>query len=157
MMELIKQQTGANFLHVPYKGAAPAMVDVLGGHIPLAGAALAGSLEYIRAGKLRALSISSAQRSKYLPDVPTLMESGLPDLAITAWHGLLAPAKTPRAIVLKLNGALNAALADPEVVEKLNGIGSIAAPGTPEALADQIKRDLARYASVVKAAGITPE
>jgi len=157
MIELIKQQTGANLMHVPYKGAAPAIVDVLGGHIPLAGAALAGSLEYIRGGKLRALSISSAQRSKYVPDVPTLVESGMPDLVITAWHGLLAPAKTPHAIVVKLNTALNAALADPEVIEKLNGIGSIAAPGTPEQLGDQIKRDLARYAGVVKAAGITPE
>ena len=99
----------------------------------------------------------SAQRSKYVPDVPTLIESGMPDMVITAWHGLLAPAKTPRPVIVKLNAALNAALTDPEVIDKLNGIGSIAAPGTPEAFSDQIKRDLARYASVVKTAGITPE
>lgn len=155
MMELVKQRTGANFEHIPYRGAAPAMVDVLGGHIPLAGAALAGSLEYIRDGKLRALSISSRQRSKDLPNVPTLIESGMSDLVITAWHALLAPANTPAAIVNRLNTELNAALDDPQVNDRLNRIGSIPAPGSPQDFGEQIKRDLSRYAELVKSAGIT--
>ncbi|HEY1287013.1 MAG TPA: tripartite tricarboxylate transporter substrate binding protein [Burkholderiales bacterium] len=157
MFELLNQRTGARFVHIPYKGAAPAMVDALGGHLPLVGAALAGSLDYIRAGKLRALSISTAQRSKFLPEVPTLIESGMGDLVITAWHGLLAPAKTPRAVVDRLSRELNAALSEPAVVERLDAIGSIAAPGTPAQLAEQIRRDLERYGQVVKAAGIKVE
>ena len=115
MMELLKQRSGANFVHVPYKGAAPAMVDVLGGQIPLVGAALAGSLAYIQGGQLRALSISSSQRSKDLPDVPTFGECGFDGLVITAWHGLLAPVSTPRPIVERLNRELDALLTDPGV------------------------------------------
>ena len=157
MFELLKQRTGGNFVHVPYKGAAPAMVDVVGGHIPLVGAALAGSLDFIKGGKLRAVAISTAQRSKYLPEVPTLIESGMGELVITAWHGILAPAKTPRAIVDRLSAELNAALSEPAVVERLDAIGSIAAPGSPARFAEQIKRDLERYGQVVKAAGIKLE
>jgi len=157
MMELLKQRTGANFVHVPYKGAAPAMVDVLGGQIPLVGAALAGSLAYIHAGQLRALSISSGKRSKDLPDVPTLSESGFDGLVITAWHGLLAPANTPRPIVDRINRELDALLTDAVVSERLNAIGSIPAPGTPEAFRDQIKNDLVRYAQLVKSIGINPQ
>jgi tripartite-type tricarboxylate transporter receptor subunit TctC len=157
LFELLKQRTGGNFVHVPYKGAAPAMVDVLGGHIPLVGAALAGSLDYIKGGKLRALAISTSQRSKYLPEVPTLIESGMGELVITAWHGILAPAKTPRAIVERLSAELNAALSEPAVIERLDAIGSIAAPGSPGRFAEQIKRDLDRYGQVVKAAGIKLE
>lgn len=157
MFELLRQRTSADFIHVPYKGAAPAMIDVLGGHIPLAGAALAGSLDYIKTGKLRALAISTAQRSKYLPEVPTLIESGMGDLVITAWHGILAPAKTPKAIIQRLSTELNAALAEPAVIDRLDAIGSVAAPGSPERFAEQIKTDLERYGKVVKTAGIQPQ
>jgi tripartite-type tricarboxylate transporter receptor subunit TctC len=154
MYELINQKTGARFVHIPYKGAAPAMTDVLGGHIPLAGAALAGSVDYIKAGKLKAIAISSAQRSKYLPDVPTLVESGLDDMVIAAWHGFLVPAKTPQPIVNRLNSELNAVLADPDVRDRLSAIGSIASPGTPDSFGAQIKRDIARYSPIVKGANI---
>ena len=157
MFELLKQRAGANFVHAPYKGAAPAMVDVMGGHLPMVGAALAGSLDNIRAGKLRALAISTAQRSKFVPEVPTLVESGFPDMVITGWHGIAVPAKTPRAIVERLNRELNSALAEPAVVERLDVIGSIAAPGTPEQFAANLKRDLDRYREVIKAIGIKAE
>ncbi|MFM9886703.1 MAG: Bug family tripartite tricarboxylate transporter substrate binding protein [Burkholderiales bacterium] len=157
MFELLRQRTESNFIHVPYKGAVPAMIDVLGGHIPLVGAALAGSLDYIKTGKLRPLAISTAQRSKHLPDVPTLMESGVGDLVITAWHGIVAPVKTPKSIIDRLTAELNAALAEPVVIERLDAIGSIAAPGSADQFAAQIKRDLARYGQIVKAAGIKPE
>ena len=157
MFELLRQRSGANFVHAPYKGAAPALVDVIGGHLPLVGAALAGSLDHIKSGKLRALAISTAQRSKFVPDVPTLAESGYADLVITGWHGILVPAKTPRAIVERLNTELNAALAEPAVVERLDVIGSVAAPGSAERFAENIKRDLERYGQVVRAAGIKVE
>lgn len=155
MFELINQRTGSKFVHIPYKGAVPAMIDVLGGHIPLAGAALAGSIDHIKAGKLRPLAISGAQRSRFLPDVPTLIESGYNDMVITAWHGILVPAKTPRDIVEKISFHLNAALADPDVRARLDVIGSVAAPGSPESFGEQIKRDLARYTEVVRSAKIS--
>ena len=157
MFELLNQRTGGRFVHVPYKGAAPAMVDAVGGHLPLVGAALAGSLDYIRNGKLRAIAISTSQRSKFLPEVPTLMESGMKDLVITAWHGILVPAKTPKPVIDRLSAELNSALTEPGVAERLDAIGSIASPGTPAQLAEQIRRDLERYGQVVKAAGIKVE
>ncbi len=154
MFELLNLRTGSKFVHVPYKGAAPAMTDVMGGHIPLAGAALAGSLDFVRTGKLVAIAISSARRSTFLPEVPTLEESGVRDLTINAWHGILAPAKTPRAIVERLNATLDAALRDPDVVERLAKLGSIAAPGSPEDFGRQIVADIARYREPVRVAGI---
>jgi tripartite-type tricarboxylate transporter receptor subunit TctC len=154
MFELIKLHTGANFTNVPYGGAAPAIVDVLGGRIPLVGAALTDSVAYIKAGKLRALAISSSSRSHYLPDVPTLAESGIRDVAVSTWHGLMAPANTPRPIVQKLNTQLNLALNDPAVREHLDAIGSIAAPGTPDEFGEEIKSELVANAKLIKAANI---
>jgi tripartite-type tricarboxylate transporter receptor subunit TctC len=156
MFELIKERTGANFVHVPYRGAAPAMVDAMGGTIPMVGAALAGSVEYIKSGKLRALAISGTGRTHYFPDLPTLSEAGLTGISITTWHGLLAPKGTPPAIVAKLNSELNAALRDPKVVARLDVIGSIPSPSTPESFRERIKRDRDMDAELVKAAKIQP-
>jgi tripartite-type tricarboxylate transporter receptor subunit TctC len=153
MFELINQRTGAKFVHIPYKGAAQAMVDVLAGHIPLASAALASTVDMIKTGKLRALAMSSSERSKFLPDVPTLVESGY-DLVITAWHAILVPAKTPRDIVDRLNAHLNAALTDPDVRARLGVLGSVAAPGTPASFDLQLRRDFERFRDVVKTANI---
>ena len=155
--ELLKQRTGANLVHVPYKGGGQAITDVLGGSIPLVYTAIAGANQHVRAGKLTGLAVSSAQRSSSLPDVPTFIESGVPDFEINSWVGILAPAKTPRAIVLRLNTELNAVLADPEVRTKLEALGIGATPGSPEQFGDEIRRDLARYGQVVKAAGIKAE
>jgi tripartite-type tricarboxylate transporter receptor subunit TctC len=156
MFELIKERSGANFVHVPYRGAAPAMVDAMGGAIPLVGAALAGSVQYIKAGKLRPLAVSSSYRSTHLPDVPTLSESGLKGMSITTWHGLLVPVATPEAIVLKLNKELNAALRDPQVIARLDSVGSVPTPTTPEGFGERIKHDLVSYGELVKAANIQP-
>jgi tripartite-type tricarboxylate transporter receptor subunit TctC len=158
--ELLKQRTGANLVHVPYKGGGQALTDVLGGNIPLVYTAVAGAQGHVKSGKLRAIAVSSAQRSKSLPDVPTFIESGiagLNDFEINSWVGLLAPAKTPKAIVDRLTTELNAVLNDPETREKLNLMGIAAAPGTADSFGDEIKRDLARYGQVVKAAGIKAE
>ena len=158
--ELLKMRTGANLVHIPYKGGGQAMTDVLGGTIPLVYTAVAGAQGHIRSGKLRAIAVSSAQRSKSLLDVPTFMESGiagLGDFEINSWVGLLAPAKTPKVVIDRLNMELNAVLNDPEVRDKLNVMGISAAPGTSDHFSEEIRRDLARYGQVVKAAGIKAE
>ena len=155
--ELLKLRTGANLVHVPYKGGGQAMTDVLGGTIPLVYTAVAGAHSHVKSGKLRAIAVSSAQRSRSLPDVPTFIESGISgtgDFEINSWVGLLAPAKTPKAIIDKLNTELNAVLNDTEVREKLNTMGISATPGTTDQFGEEIKRDLARYGQVVRSAGI---
>ena len=155
--ELLKQRTGANLVHVPYKGGGQAMTDVLGGNIPLVYTAVAGAVSHVKSGKLHAVAVSSAQRAPSLPEVPTFIEAGLNDFDINSWVGLLAPAKTPRAIVDKLNTELNAVLNDPVVRERLVTLGISASPGGPERFGRDMARDLARYAAVVKAANIKAE
>jgi tripartite-type tricarboxylate transporter receptor subunit TctC len=152
--ELLKERTGANLVHIPYKGGGQAMTDVLGGNIPLVYTAIAGAIQHVKTGKLHPVAVSSAQRASSLPDVPTFIESGLSDFDINSWVGLLAPAKTPKAIVDKLNAELNAVLTDPAVRERLNGMGIAATPGSADKFAQEIQRDLTRYGSVVKSAGI---
>jgi tripartite-type tricarboxylate transporter receptor subunit TctC len=155
--ELLKQRTGANLTHIPYKGGGQAMTDLLGGTIPLVYTAVAGAIQHVKSGKLHAVAVSSAQRAPSMPDVPTFIESGVPDFDINSWVGLLAPAKTPRAIVDKLNTELNAVLNDPAVRERLNTLGITASPGGPEKFGRDMARDLSRYAAVVKAANIKAE
>ena len=155
--ELLKERTGANLVHIPYKGGGQAMTDVLGGNIPLVYTAIAGAIQHIKTGKLHPVAVSSAQRSSSLPDVPTFIESGLPDFDINSWVALLAPAKTPKAVVDKLNAELNAVLSDPALRERLNGMGIAATPGSVDKFAQEMQRDLTRYGSVVKSAGIKLE
>lgn len=155
--ELLKLRTGANLTHVPYKGGGQAMTDVLGGTIPLVYTAVAGAHGHVKSGKLKALAVSSAQRTSALPDVPTFVESGVPDFVVNSWVGLLAPAGTPAAVVTRLNAELNAVLNDATVREKLRVMGIEPAPGTPEQYRDEIRRDLDRYGAVVKSAGISVE
>ncbi|MFO1304835.1 MAG: tripartite tricarboxylate transporter substrate binding protein [Burkholderiales bacterium] len=155
--ELLNQRTGSNLVHIPYKGGGQAMADALGGNIPLVFTAVAGAMPHLKSGKLVAIAVSSRTRSPSLPDTPTFIESGVPDFEASSWVGILAPAKTPRAIVDRLNRVLTAALKDPEVVEKLAGMGITATPGTPEQFTDQMTSDLAKYGQVVKAAGIKAE
>jgi tripartite-type tricarboxylate transporter receptor subunit TctC len=155
--ELFKQKTGANLTHMAYKGGAQAMVDVLGGNIPLGFVAVAGAAQHIKTGRVNALAITGSQRISSLPQVPTFMESGVPEVDVNSWVGLLAPAKTPRAVVERLNTELNAVLADPEIKERLKSFGIYATPGSTQKFGDEIKKDLARYAHIVKAAGIKPD
>ena len=152
--ELLKQRTGANLVHIPYKGGAPAIADALAGHTPLAFASAASVQNHLKSGNLKALGVPSGKRSRQYPDIPTFAESGWADFDINSWVGLVAPAKTPRAIVERLNTELNAALADPEVRSKLEAAGITATPGTAEAFSATIRKELALYGGVVKAAGI---
>lgn len=155
--ELLKVRTKANLTHVPYKGGGQAMTDVLGGTIPLVYTAVAGAYGHVQSGKLRAIAVSSAQRATALPDVPTFIESGVPDFVVNSWVGILAPAKTPATIVTRLNTELNAVLNDATVREKLRLMGIEATPGSAEQFNNEIKLDLARYGQVVKSAGIRVE
>jgi tripartite-type tricarboxylate transporter receptor subunit TctC len=155
--ELLNQRTGARLVHIPYKGGGQAMADALGGNIPLVYTAVAGAVSYVKAGKLVPIAVSSRQRSSSLPDVPTFTEAGVPDFEASSWVGILAPAKTPRPVIERLNRELNAVLTSPEIVERLAGLGIAATPGTPERFGEQMKNDLAKYGAVVKAAGIKVE
>ena len=155
--ELLRMKTGANLVHVPYKGGGQAMTDALGGNVPLVYTAVAGALQHVKAGRLVPIAVSSTKRVPSLADTPTFMEAGVADFEASSWVALLGPAKMPRPVVEKLNRELNAVLADPAIVERLATLGIVATPGSPQQLADQIRTDLAKYGSVVKAAGIKAE
>ena len=152
--ELLNLKTGAKLVHVPYKGGGQAMSDALGGQIPLVYTAVAGAIKHVEAGKLNAIAVSSRTRSPSMPNTPTFIESGVADFEASSWVGILAPARTPRPVIERLNKELNALLTSPEVIERLAKLGIVATPGTPEQYGEQMKADLAKYGPVVKAAGI---
>ena len=151
--ELFKVMAGVQMTHVPYKGSAPALTDLMGGQVQLMFDNLPPSLPQIKAGKLRALAVTTATRAPALPDVPTIAEAGLPGYESSSWFGLLAPAGTPRDIVVKLNAEIAGWLATPEAKEKLTAIGAIAMGGSPEDFAKHIAAETTKWAGVVKASG----
>jgi tripartite-type tricarboxylate transporter receptor subunit TctC len=151
--ELFKVMAGVQMTHVPYKGSAPALQDLLGGQVQLMFDNLPPSLPQIKAGKLRALGVTTAARSPALPDVPTIAESGLPGFESSSWFGVLAPAGTSLAIIAKLNAEIGRWLASPEAKEKLVAIGANGAGGTPEDFAKHIAAETAKWAKVVKESG----
>ncbi|QWD67561.1 tripartite tricarboxylate transporter substrate binding protein [Polynucleobacter sp. VK25] len=152
--ELFKQKSGANLVHIPYKGGGQALLDLLGGNIPLVYTAVAGANQYVSSGRIKAIAVSSAKRSASMPDVPTFIEGGVKDFVIDDWVGLLAPAKTPKPIIMKLNQALNEILNSTEGKARLFAMGITPTPGTPEKFGEQIKGDLIRFAPIVKAANM---
>ena len=151
--ELFRTMTGVDMTHVPYKGSAPALTDLIGGQVQLMFDNLPSSLQFIRTGKLRALAVTSAARSTALPELPTLAEAGLPGFEASSWFGILAPAGTPKDIVAKINAAVGSWLASPEAKEKLLAQGAIAAGGSPDAFVKHIDAETAKWAKVVKASG----
>jgi tripartite-type tricarboxylate transporter receptor subunit TctC len=155
--ELFNLRTGAKLSHIPYKGGGQAMSDALGGNIPLVYTAVAGAMPHLKAGRLVAIAVSSNTRSPALPDVPTFIEGGVADFESTSWVAVLAPAKTPRTVIEKLNRELNAVLSDPAIAERLATLGIVATPGAPEKLTEQMRADLAKYGQVVKTANIKAE
>ncbi len=156
-IELLGTLTGAGFTHVPYKGDAPAMTELMGGRIVASVNSLPGALGQIRGGRVRAIGISSAQRVPILPDVPTFAEQGHPEAITATWFGLIVRSATPRDVVAKLNAEFNAALALPDVKEKLNDRGMTTVGGSPESYAAFIRAENERWAKVVKARGIKIE
>jgi tripartite-type tricarboxylate transporter receptor subunit TctC len=153
-MELLKLETGMNIVHVPYKSAAGALADLVGGHVQATIAAVQTAQPQVLSGKLRAVGVMSAERSQAFPDVPTLKEQGLPELEVETWYGAFAPAGTPAPVVSRINAELNLLLKDAGIREQLAKQGMAPAGGSPERLGELVKRELARWTRVVNAAGI---
>jgi tripartite-type tricarboxylate transporter receptor subunit TctC len=153
-MELFKQQMGVDIVHVPYKGSAGAVGDVVANQVPMMIMPVHTALPYATAGKLKILAVSGEKRSALAPDQPTFKETGMRDYDIDLWYGLLAPAHTPRPIVDRLNQEIAAVLAQPDIRESLQKQGLTPATGTPEALGALIRSDLTRWESVVSQAKI---
>lgn len=152
--ELFKSATGANLQHVPYKGSGPAATDVAGGQVAFAFDAIAPHQAHIKAGRTRVLAAISPVRLAMFPDLPTMKEAGFPQVAAVIWYGLMAPAGTPRGIVMRLNNEANRALGMQDVKDRMAGAGiDAAARGTPEDFAKFIRDELAKWGPVVKASG----
>ena len=153
-VELLKVMAQIDVVHIPYKGMAPALTDVIGGQIQSSIPTIAGGLPLTRAGKLRALAVTGAQRSPAEPALPTVAESGVPGYQASNWYGFAAPAKTPRAIVDKLNREFARIMAAPDVREKLLNVGMEPATTTPEQFTGFVKAEVVKWTKVVKSAGI---
>jgi len=151
--ELFKSMAGVQMVHVPYKGAAPAMQDLIGGQIQLMFDNLASSLGQIRAGRVRALAVTTLKRSSLAPDLPTIAESGLPGFDISTWFGVFAPGGTPQPIVRKLHDEFVQALRAPDVQAKFRTLGAEPVGNTPEEFAAYIRSESQKYAKVIKASG----
>jgi tripartite-type tricarboxylate transporter receptor subunit TctC len=152
--ELFKALAKVDIVHIPYKGTSMFMSDLASGQVDLSFTGAASSLGFIQAGKLRPIAATSLKRSPLFPDLPTLDESGLPGYEVVVWYGLLAPAQTPREIVMQLNAAINRSLTDPEIRKRIAQEGAYPAGGTPEELGAFMKDQLARYAKMIKDAGL---
>ena len=151
--ELFKSLAGIDMTHVPYKGAAPAMQDLVGGQIQLMFDNLASALGQVRAGKVKALAVTTAQRSSLAPELPTIAESGLPGFDISTWFGLFAPAATPRDVLERLHAEFTRALASPDVRERMLNLGAEPVGSTPAEFAAYIGSEARKYARLVKASG----
>jgi tripartite-type tricarboxylate transporter receptor subunit TctC len=152
--ELFKSETGASITHVPYKGSGPAVADLVGGRVQIMFDAAPSLIQHVKSGKLRVLAAASAQRNRLLPEVPTFAELGYPKVAVSLWYGLLAPAGTQRPVIDRLNRETRKALEAPEVREKLLAQGAEPMPGSPEAFATFMHEESAKWAPVVKQAGV---
>ena len=155
--ELFNQRAGTQMQHVPYKGAGPALNDVLGGQVPVIFDVLGSSLQHIAAGKLRPIAVTTSVRAPALPNVPTLAELGLANFDFAAWHGIAVPAATPAPIIQKLNATLNAIFADPDVKKRWEAIGTPVVGGTPEQFAGLIRTETVRLGRVVRETGAVAE
>jgi len=154
--ELFKMMTGVNMVHVPYHGGAPALTDLFGGQVQVMFPATAASIEYIRAGKLRALAVTTATRSEALPDIPTVGEFVV-GYEASSWNGVGAPKGTPAEVINKLNQEINAALADPKVKARLADLGRTVLPGSPADFGKLIAGETEKWGKVIRAANIKPE
>jgi len=152
--ELFNMRAGTKILHVPYKGGGPAAIALISGEISMIFGEPATIVQQVKAGKLRAIAVTSATRARALPDLPTMAESGITDYEVTSWNGVLAPAATPREIIARLNSEFNRIIAVPEVQARMLEFGFEPAGGPPERFGQLIRDELAKWAPVVKAVGI---
>ena len=156
-MELLRSMTGINLVHVPYKGAGPALADLLGGQVQAMCTSLAGLINFIKSGRVRVLGVTTAKRNPQLPEVPTIVESGVPGYEVTIWYAVFAPVATPKAIVQKLNAEMVKALNAPEMKERMALQGMDPAPSTPAELAAFVKAETVKWAKAAKDSGATAE
>jgi tripartite-type tricarboxylate transporter receptor subunit TctC len=155
--ELFKTMTGVDMVHVPYKGAQPALTDVIAGQAQLMFATSASVIPYIKAGRLRALAVTTAQRSASVPELPTVSEAGVPGFEAITWHGVVVPSATPAALIERLNRDIVAALAERDLRERLEALGAEVSAGTPREFAQYIAREIPKWAKVVKDSGARAE
>jgi tripartite-type tricarboxylate transporter receptor subunit TctC len=155
--ELFNSMAGVKLVHIPYKGGAPAMIDLISGQLQLMFATTSTSVQHIRAGKLRALAVTTAKRAALVPELPTMMEAGMPGFEVNNWYGLVAPVKVPPDIIATLNRQVRVALDAPEVRDSMFKQGLDPAGGTPEEFGAYIKSELAKWSKVIKASGATAQ
>jgi len=155
--ELLKQTAGINLTHVPYKGGAPATAAVLGNEVPVGFAGIGPAIPHVRAGRARAIGVSTVKRATALPEVPTFAEQGLAGFDMSIWFAFVVPRATPRDVVTKLNGELTRVLRTPDTIERLTATGVDVVPTTPAALGEFIRAEGVKYKKVIDAAGIKPE
>jgi tripartite-type tricarboxylate transporter receptor subunit TctC len=155
--ELLKQTAGINLTHVPYKGGAPATAAVLGNEVPVGFAGIGPAIPHVRAGRARAIGVSTVKRATALPEVPTFAEQGLAGFDMSIWFAFVVPRATPRDVVSKLNGELTRVLRTPDTIERLTATGVDVVPTTPAALGEFIRAESVKYKKVIDAAGIKPE
>jgi tripartite-type tricarboxylate transporter receptor subunit TctC len=154
--ELFKMMTGVDMLHVPYRGAGPALTDLLGGQVQVMFGTMPSSIEYVRTGRLRALAVTTATRSQALPEVPTVGEF-VPGYEVSTWYGVGAPIGSPAEVIDKINKEINAGLADPQLNARLGDLGGIALPGSPADFGKLIADETEKWAKVIKSVGIKAE
>jgi tripartite-type tricarboxylate transporter receptor subunit TctC len=155
--EMFKLATGTSMLHVPYKGSAPAVTDTIGGQTQVMFPSLFTAMPYVKGGKLKAVGVAGDKRSALMPDVPTLKEQGINGVDVSQWYAIFAPAKTPRPVIDQLNKALNQALADKGVIQKLEGHGAEVSTMTPDQLRGYVQQEQVKWKKVVQAARLTAD
>jgi tripartite-type tricarboxylate transporter receptor subunit TctC len=153
-MELLKSMTGMDILHVPYRGSAPALTDVVGGRVEVSSDNLPAVQPFVEAGKLRALAVTTTKRWPELPDVPTVAEAGVPGYEASAWFAIAAPAKTPREIIDKVNASVNKYMSEQETIARMRKLGSEPVGGTPEDMARLIVEETVKWKKVIDFAGL---
>jgi len=156
-MELFLSMAGIKMVHVAYKGLGPAIIDLLAGHVVVSTATMLTGLPHVKSGRLRALGVTGAKRSHVLPEVPTVAEAGVPGYEAVQWYGLLAPAQTPRDIIMRLHGAMTSALQAPSIREKMAIDGVQPVGNTPDEFARFLRAETDKWGKVVRAAGIVPQ
>ncbi len=152
--ELMKIRAGVQMTHIPYRGGGPAVTDVMGGQVPLLWVSIPAAAQFVKTGKLKALAVSTLKRSAAFPDVPTMQEAGVADFEVDSWYAMFVPAKTPKAVIDKLNRALNTVIAEPGIKEKLLAQGSEGVGGTAEALGKTVAAELPKWVKLAKDANI---
>ena len=152
--ELLKLRTGTQMTHIPYRGGGPAVTDVMGGQVPLLWVSIPAAAQFVKAGKLKALGVSTLKRSAAFPDVPTMQEAGIADFEVDSWYAMFVPAKTPKPVIERLNRVLNAIVAEPAIREKLLAQGAEGVGGSAEALGKIVLAELPKWAKLAKDANI---